>query len=104
MAQSSLQGSPEEQRGPGRLDMSPEENTRAGCPHVHKDQLTGKKTNLPEQRVLTGTQEERESVSPLEEGAESSGGLQRCCEFVQGENWKGQSLTRTQSGYCYKRK
>jgi len=33
--------------------------TGAGCPHVLKDELAGKKTSLAEQRVLAGTQEKK---------------------------------------------
>ncbi|GAB0209002.1 hypothetical protein GRJ2_003365900 [Grus japonensis] len=41
----------------------------AGCPHVLKDEPAGKKTGLGEQRALAGTQEKKESLWPLEEGA-----------------------------------
>lgn len=35
---------------------------------------------------LAGNQEEKESLCPLEEGAENSEGLRGCCEDTQGEN------------------
>ena len=46
--------SPEGQRSPGKLDILQERNpkgTRAGCPHVPRDKLAGKKANLTEPRV-----------------------------------------------------
>ncbi|KAK4818854.1 hypothetical protein QYF61_020073 [Mycteria americana] len=68
------------QRSPGRLDIlqggSPK-GTRAGCPEVPKDEPAGKKTGLAEQRALSRTQENEESLGPLEEEAGKSGGLQR---------------------------
>lgn len=51
-----------------------------------KPMLVGKKTRLAEQRASSETQEEKESLRPLEEGVDNSGGLQRCCEVMQGEN------------------
>lgn len=52
---------------------------------VPKDQLAGEKTNLNEQRDMSGAQEKQESLFPLE-GAGHSGGLQGSCEAVQSEN------------------
>jgi len=75
-----LEGCPERQRSPGRLDTLPGgslKGTGAGCPHVPKVKLAGKKTVLVEQRALSGTQQKNESLSPLEEGAGNSGGPQR---------------------------
>jgi len=62
---------------------------------VPKDEPVRKKTSLDEQRALAGTQEKEESLSPLEEGAGNSGGLQRYHEVMQGESQRSQSPTRT---------
>jgi len=53
--------------------------------HVPKDELAGK-TGLAEQRAVAGTQEKKESLWPLEEGAGHSGGLQGYHEVMQGES------------------
>jgi len=52
---------------------------------VPKDELAGK-TGLAEQRAVAGTQEKKESLWPLEEGAGHSGGLQGYHEVMQGES------------------
>lgn len=54
-----------------------------------KDEPTGKKTGLAEQKGLVGTQQEfrkqkEESLSLLEEGEDHSGGLQGCQEVMKG--------------------
>ena len=52
-------------RSPGRLYILQERNLKgagAGCPHVPKDELVGKKTGLAEQRDWAGTQEKKESL------------------------------------------
>ena len=46
-------------------------------------------------RALAGTQEKKESLCPLEEGAGHSGELQGYHEVMQGESSKSQSLART---------
>ena len=51
-----------------------------------KDELVGKKPGLTEQRALAGTQEKRESLCPLEEGAGHSGGQQGYHEVMQAES------------------
>ena len=51
-----------------------------------KDEPVGKKIGLAEERALDGTQENKESFCPLEEGAGHSGGLQRYHEVMQGES------------------
>lgn len=38
------------------------------------------------QTDLARVQEEKEGLGSLEEGVGHSGGIQRCCEAVQGEN------------------
>ncbi|KAK4815488.1 LOW QUALITY PROTEIN: hypothetical protein QYF61_003024 [Mycteria americana] len=66
--ESPLGGSPEGQRSPGRLDILQEGNlkgTRAGCPHVPKDEPAGKKTSLAEQRTLAGIQGKTKRVYDL---------------------------------------
>lgn len=47
------------------------------------DELVRKNTGLAEQRALAG---EKESLSPLDKGADNSRELQGCCEVMQGEN------------------
>jgi len=56
-----LRGGPERQRSPGSLDLLQEGNLKgAGADHLYvlKDELTGRKTGLAEQRALVGTQGE----------------------------------------------
>lgn len=59
--------------------------------HVPKDELVGLKASLTEQRALSGSQGEKERFSSLEKQSGNLGGLQGCCEILQGENEKGQS-------------
>jgi len=83
---------------PGRLDILQEGNLKgagAGHSYLLKGELAGKKTGLAEWRALSESQENKESLWPLEKGAGNSGGLQGCCEVMQGENEKGQSPTKT---------
>ena len=85
LADSPLRGSAEGKRSPGRLDTLQEGNLKgagAGRTHVQKEGPAGEKTGLAEQRALAGTQETKESLWPLEEGAGNSGGLQGCCEAM----------------------
>lgn len=47
-----LGGIPERERSPGRIDIFEEGNPKSaevGCPHVPKEELSGKKTSLTEQ-------------------------------------------------------
>lgn len=44
------------------------------------------KTSLAEQISLAGTQGEKTGLLHLEEGTGSSGGLEKCCEVIQGGN------------------
>lgn len=65
-----------------------------GCPNMLKDEPV-EKTSLAEQRALDGIWAWKEHLWPLEEEADNLGGLQKCCEIMQGENKKDQSPTRT---------
>jgi len=71
--------SPEGQSGPGRLDILQGRSlkgTGAGCPHVLQDELVGKMTSLAEQGALAETQVKKEGLSPTEERAGNSRGVQ----------------------------
>jgi len=60
-----LGGSPEVQRSPGRLNILQEgkfKGAGAGCPHVLKDKLVGKKAGQAEQRTFPGTWEKKERL------------------------------------------
>lgn len=50
-----------------------------------KDELMWKKAILAEQRALAGIMGKKEDISPLEETEGKSGGLQGCCEVMQGD-------------------
>jgi len=53
---------------------------------VLKDELAGKKTSLAEQRALAGTQQKKEILRTLEEGAGDSIGI---TELQNGRGCKG---------------
>jgi len=74
--------SSEGQRSPGRLDIlqvGSLKGTGAGCPHVTQDEPVRKTTGLAEQGALAGSQGKKEGLSPMEERAGSSRGVQRSC-------------------------
>jgi len=74
--------SPEGQRRPSRLDIvqgGSLKGTGAGCPHVPQDKPAGKMTGLSEQGALSGTQEKKEGLPPMEERAGDSRGVQGSC-------------------------
>lgn len=80
----SLEGSPEGQMSPARLDILQGGNpysTGTDCPHVPKDETVGK-TDLDEQRAGSRTQVKKESLSHLEEGSGHPRGQQGCCEVI----------------------
>lgn len=60
-----------------------------------KDKPSGKKTDLTEQRLLDGTQEEKGEFSTFGRKGGNSGGLQGCSEVMQMENQLCQSSTST---------
>jgi len=47
-----------------------------GCPHVPQDDPAGKMTSLAEQGALTGNQEKKNGLPPMEERASDSRGVQ----------------------------
>lgn len=60
-----------------------------------KDKPMGKTISLAAHRALSGARITKTSLSPREEGASNSGGLQGHCEVMQAENLKSQSQSRT---------
>lgn len=58
--------------------------TGAGCAHSSRDELTGNKPRLVDQRTLAGTQVKKESLYPLKERAGNSG-LQGGHEVMGGD-------------------
>jgi len=69
----------EEQRGPGRLDIlqgGSLKGTGAGCPHVPQDEPSVKMTCLAQEGAFAGTQEKKEILPVLEEGAGNSSRVQ----------------------------
>lgn len=68
---------PEGQLSPERQDIPQEViliSTGEGSPHVLKDELV-RKSSLTEQRTLAGILGQKETLRPLEEGADNPGGL-----------------------------
>ena len=82
------------------LEEPPFKSTGAGHAIVSRVKQAGQKTSPAQRGTPLGTQEEEEIGRSLEARSGFAGRLPSCGSPMQGEDTKGQSSARVETGYC----